>query len=140
MADQRRSHLRLLPAGSAAPDGTPEPGAQAGYWYVRVTFGGAPVQDDSLVPALRRLTEANPVGMTVRYAPNRAEVSYWDEAPDAEDAAAMALRVWNEHRTELGLPDWQVTALEVLDRDTCDEREYATPGLSLISSVTRLHP
>lgn len=139
MADQRRGHLRVLPPGATAPAAAPgTPAAPAGLWYVRVTFGGTPVQDGSLVPALHRFSEANPIGMTVRYAMNRAEVSYWDEAPDAEDAAAMALRVWHEHRTELGLPDWQVRALEVFDRNTCDERECVTP--SAISSVTRLQP
>ena len=135
MAD--RSHLRVLNGNQSSQDVQPP---QTGLWYIRVTFGGAPVPDAQLARALRRLTDANPVGMAVRYAVDRAEVSYWDEAPDAEDAAAMALRVWHEHRTKLGLPDWQVVALEVYDRDTWHSRQAPGSAVSLTSSVTRLHP
>ncbi len=39
-----------------------------------------------------------------RYAPDRAEVRYWEEAPDvaSSDAAALALRLWGEHRGTAG--------------------------------------
>ena len=30
--------------------------------------------------------------------PDRAELRYWEEARDLEDAAALALRLWGEHR------------------------------------------
>ena len=31
------------------------------------------------------------------------------------DAASLALRMWNEHRTTADLPDWKVVGLEVVD-------------------------
>lgn len=87
-------------------------------WHVRVTLSGSPADPARLGEALRGLCEANPFLASVRYGADRAEVTYWDEAENADDAAALALRVWNDHRRRLGLPAWEVVGLEVVDRDT----------------------
>lgn len=110
--------LSIEISGSSA--GSP-PEADAGalpLWHVRVTLAGAPTDPQALSEALRGLCEANPFLASVRYNAERAEVTYWDEAEDADDAAALALRVWHDHRRRLGLPAWEVVGLEVVDRDT----------------------
>jgi hypothetical protein len=91
-------------------------------WHVTVTFAGPPVEPAELAAGLRRLIEERPFLASARYAPDRVEVRYWDEAEDIDDAAAMALRLWRDHRGSAGLPDWQAVGLEVLDRDTLRSR------------------
>ena len=87
-------------------------------WHVTVTYAGADVPVERLRPALERLTRESPFLASARYAANRVELRYWDEAEDVDDAAAMALRLWNDHRDSAGLPEWRVVGLEVLDRET----------------------
>ncbi len=104
-------------------------------WHVRVTLAGPATDADQLGMALQRLCQASPFLASVRYNSERAEVTYWDEAEDADDAAALALRVWNDHRRSVGLPPWHVVGLEVVDRDTrraradtSDERDVLATG------------
>ena len=40
----------------------------------------------------------------------------------AKDAAAMALRLWGEHRVTAQLPPWEIVGLEVVDRPTYHKR------------------
>lgn len=96
-------------------------------WHVRVTMGGEATDPEQLRMALERLCLASPFLAGVRYEATRAEITYWDEAEDADDAAALALRVWNDHRRSAGLPHWQVVGLEVVDRDTRRAR-VSPPG------------
>lgn len=91
-------------------------------WHVTVTYAGPAVDPVRLRNGLQRLTEESPFLASARYADDRVEVRYWDEAEDIDDAAAMALRLWNEHRDSTGLPDWHVVGLEVLDRATVRDR------------------
>lgn len=91
-------------------------------WFVTVTFAGAPVPDEHLQAGLHRLTRERPFLVSVRYRCDRVEIRYWDEAEDLDDAAALALRLWFDHRDSAGLPDWAPVALEVLDQATARER------------------
>ncbi|MFP5336282.1 MAG: hypothetical protein ACLGIV_13320 [Actinomycetes bacterium] len=91
-------------------------------WHVTVTLAGEPADAPALRAGLERLTEESPFLASARYAGDRVEVRYWDEAENIDDAAAMALRLWHEHRVSAGLPDWHVVGLEVLDRATLRER------------------
>lgn len=91
-------------------------------WHVTVTFAGAPVDPVELRAGLQRLAEERPFLASARYAADRVEIRYWDEAEDVDDAAAMALRLWHDHRPSAGLPDWRAVGLEVLDRDTLRSR------------------
>ncbi len=59
----------------------------------------------------------HPFLLNGRYAADRAEVSYWEEAADVADAAILALRLWETHRATAGLPEWDVVGLEVVDQD-----------------------
>jgi len=91
-------------------------------WHVTVTLAGAPAPVDRLRAGLERLTRQSPFLASARYAVDRVEVRYWDEAENVDDAAAMALRLWGEHRESAGLPDWHVVGLEVLERSALRER------------------
>ncbi|WP_461024338.1 hypothetical protein [Thalassiella azotivora] len=87
-----------------------------------VVLAGEPVDALALRTGLQALQREQPFLASARYGADRVEVRYWDEAEDVDDAAAMALRIWPEHRESAGLPDWRVVGLEVLDRDTLRER------------------
>lgn len=91
-------------------------------WHVTVTMAGAAVDPDDLRSGLQRLAQDRPFLASARYARDRVEVRYWDEAETIDDAAAMALRLWHDHRPSAGLPDWHVVGLEVLDRETLRAR------------------
>ena len=96
-------------------------------WHVTVTVAGDP-QDPSLThDGLRRLQRERPFIHSLRYDEDRAEVSYWEEGEEMIDAASLALRMWNEHRTSADLPSWRVVGLEVIDRDTYQARHLAVP-------------
>jgi hypothetical protein len=121
-----------VPAAFASGDLDP---AALPLWHVRVTLAGPATDAEQLGLALQRLCQASPFLASVRYNSQRAEVTYWDEAEDADDAAALALRVWNDHRRSIGLPPWQVVGLEVVDRDTrraravgADDRDVLATG------------
>jgi hypothetical protein len=91
-------------------------------WHVTVTYAGQPVDACELRSGLERLTQQSPFLASARYAPDRVEVRYWEEAENIDDAAAMALRLWHDHRSSAGLPDWSAVGLEVLDRQTLLQR------------------
>ena len=84
-------------------------------WSVTLTLAGD-------AAGLDRLLAQSPFLSSVRYSGHRAELRYWDEAEGADDAAAMALRLWPEHRETAGLPDWCVVGVEVVDRSTVEHR------------------
>lgn len=90
----------------------------ARLWHVTLTLGGAAVQADALRDGLARLAHERPFLLSARYSAERAEVSYWEEAACLDDAAALALRLWGEHRVSADLPEWTVSGLEVVERDT----------------------
>lgn len=72
--------------------------------------------------ALEQLANDHPFLLTSRYAADHAEIRYWEEARDLHDAAAIALRLWGEHRSSANLPPWETVGLEVIDRDTYHQR------------------
>jgi hypothetical protein len=91
-------------------------------WHVTLTLTGDPVPTAQLKTALNRLVDERPFMLSVRYGPDRVELRFWDEAEDVDDAAAIALRLWGDHRGSAGLPSWRVVGLEVLDRETVHAR------------------
>lgn len=103
-------------------------------WQVTLTLTGDPVDPAALRPALDQLVLERPFMLSVRYSSDRAEIRYWDEAEDVDDAAALALRLWGEHRASAGLPSWRVVGLEVLDRDTVHARGKDRPANPLVAA------
>jgi hypothetical protein len=81
--------------------------------------------------ALERLAFERPFLLMGRYAADRAEIRYWEEASSLPHAASMALQVWREHRHSAHLPPWAVAGLEVVDRETYHSRS---------AGADRLHP
>jgi hypothetical protein len=129
-ADERA--LTSVPAGhayehSGGADGKPggaheEPGDVPRLWHVTLSVSGdeAPLQE--VRRALEQLAHDHPFLLTSRYAGDHAEIRYWEEARDLHDAAAVALRLWGEHRQSAGLPPWEIVGLEVIDRVTYHQR------------------
>ena len=110
----------------------PSVAEHVGMWHVTLTVGGESVEADQIRDGLERLTHERPFLLSARYAPDRAEVRYWEEARDVDDAAALALRLWGEHRLTAGLPSWRVTGLEVVDRATFQRRAMDSPAPALV--------
>jgi hypothetical protein len=103
-------------------------------WHVTLTLTGDPVPAKELRTALDRLLEERPFMLSVRYSRDRVELRFWDEAENVDDAAAIALRVWGDHRASAGLPCWRVVGLEVLDRDTVHARGRSGQARSLVAA------
>jgi hypothetical protein len=108
------------------------PGEPSPMWHVTLTVVGDPVAPSEIRSALERLTNEQPFLLSARYASDRAELRYWEEARDLEDAAALALRLWGEHRATSSLPAWRVAGLEVVDRDTYQTRSRDTHAPTLV--------
>jgi hypothetical protein len=108
-------------------------------WHVTLTVCGEPVTETNIRDGLERLAHEHPFLLAGRYAVDRAEVRYWEEAPDARVVADLALRLWQEHRGSSGLPDWTVVGLEIVDRETFHRRGRrlpSGPGLVAAGGVT----
>lgn len=112
--------LHPVPDGPGLPDAEVDTAAR--LWHVTLTVGGETVPVEEIRAALERLAAEHRFLLDGRYADDRAEVRYWEEAEYLEDAAAMALRLWGEHRATAQLPHWEVLGLEVLERETFHQR------------------
>ncbi len=86
------------------------------FWHVTVTLAGDGQDASTVKESLTRLADQHAFLHSMRYSATRAEISYWEEAGQMLDAAALALRVWHEHRRSAGLPEWEVVGLEILER------------------------
>jgi len=104
----------------------------SGLWHVTLTVAGPECPPAEVLQALERLSAERPFFLSGRYDSERAELRYWEEARDLEDAAALALRLWGEHRLTADLPPWRVTGLEVVDRATFQRRATDAPPPALV--------
>ena len=100
-------------------------------WHVKVTVAGPDTEPFVVRRAMQRLAEDRPFLASLRYAVDRAEICYWDEAESLVDAGSLALRLWGEHRESANLPPWEVVGLEVRERELVQ-------STSLIDSLTDL--
>ncbi|MGW1954732.1 hypothetical protein ACWCPI_18600 [Streptomyces sp. NPDC001920] len=91
-------------------------------WHVTLSVSGREAPLKEVRRALEQLAHDHPFLLTSRYAGDHAEIRYWEEARDLHDAAAVALRLWGEHRQTAGLPPWEIVGLEVIDRETYHQR------------------
>ncbi|MET8955407.1 hypothetical protein ACWEO4_33830 [Streptomyces sp. NPDC004393] len=106
----------------AAGHACEEPGDVPRLWHVTLSLAGDEAPLTEVRRALEQLAHDHPFLLTSRYAGDHAEIRYWEEARDLHDAAAVALRLWGEHRRSAGLPPWEIVGLEVIDRDTYHQR------------------
>jgi len=107
-------------------------------WHVTLTVAGDSVSAEAIKAALERLGEQHPFLLAGRFAIDRAEVRYWEQADDADMAVTLALHLWNEHVESAGLPPWEVVGVEVIDRDTFHRRGHwvaERPGLMAAGRV-----
>ena len=137
---QAEPELRLVHSQDELPRLAPAPEVLP-LWHVRVTLGGLRADPALLRDALLRMCADGAFLGSARYSPDRVELNYWDEAEDVDDAAALALRVWNDHRRAAGLPAWTVVGLEVLGRDLQRTRGREGLGGSMaVGDVRAMEP
>ncbi|MBD0669974.1 hypothetical protein [Streptomyces sp. CBMA156] len=111
---------RLRPEGTRdQPPTVPE---QARLWHVVLSVAGQVTPLTSLRTSLEQLAHDHAFFLTARYAADHAEIRYWEQARDLHDAAAIALRLWGEHKVTSNLPPWEIVGLEVVDRATYHKR------------------
>ncbi|MFJ8583931.1 hypothetical protein ACIRD2_04640 [Streptomyces sp. NPDC093595] len=91
-------------------------------WHITLSVSGREAPLKEVRRALEQLAHDHPFLLTSRYANDHAEIRYWEEARDLHDAAAVALRLWGEHRQSAQLPPWEIVGLEVIDRETYHQR------------------
>ncbi|MEU5422231.1 hypothetical protein [Streptomyces sp. NPDC020667] len=91
-------------------------------WHITLSVSGAEAPLAEVRRGLEQLAHDHPFLLTSRYANDHAEIRYWEEARDLHDAAAVALRLWGEHRSSARLPPWEIVGLEVIDRGTYHQR------------------
>ncbi|SDM34610.1 hypothetical protein [Streptomyces wuyuanensis] len=91
-------------------------------WHITLCVSGAEAPLKEVRRGLEQLAHDHPFLLTSRYADDHAEIRYWEEARDLHDAAAVALRLWGEHRSSARLPPWEIVGLEVIDRETYHQR------------------
>lgn len=122
---------RVRPGAAASRGGLTSVAAGAGYeepqdlprlWHVTLSVAGAQAPLKEVRRGLEQLAHDHPFLLTSRYAGDHAEIRYWEEARDLHDAAAVALRLWGEHRQSARLPPWEIVGLEVIDRETYHQR------------------
>ncbi|MEV0786955.1 hypothetical protein AB0I52_29155 [Streptomyces sp. NPDC050423] len=109
------------PAGAEQPAVSQEL-TQSKLWHITLCVSGAEIPLKEVRRGLEQLAHDHPFLLTSRYANDHAEIRYWEEARDLHDAAAVALRLWGEHRSSAGLPPWEIVGLEVIDRETYHQR------------------
>ncbi|OEV02914.1 hypothetical protein AN216_14795 [Streptomyces oceani] len=124
--------------GEATTDGH-EPEETARMWHVTLSVSGAEAPLREVRRALEQLAHDHPFLLTSRYANDHAEIRYWEEARDLHDAAAVALRLWGEHRSSAGLPPWEIVGLEVIGRETYRQRVAEGHGPAPVTPVG-VHP
>ncbi|MFF4695547.1 hypothetical protein [Streptomyces chattanoogensis] len=121
----------------AAPEGVRREASR--LWHITLSVSGAEAPLKEVRRSLEQLAHDHPFLLTSRYANDHAEIRYWEEARDLHDAAAVALRLWGEHRSTAKLPPWEIVGLEVIDRETYHQRiaeGYGPPPASPVG----VHP
>ncbi|MGN9791264.1 hypothetical protein ACTMTU_09195 [Streptomyces sp. OZ13] len=128
--DARRDRLKIQDQGTGT--GTVEAGTRPGaadeervlsrLWHITLSVSGREAPLKEVRRGLEQLAHDHPFLLTSRYANDHAEIRYWEEARDLHDAAAVALRLWGEHRSTANLPPWEIVGLEVIDRQTYHQR------------------
>ncbi|MER7723392.1 hypothetical protein [Streptomyces sp. NPDC096323] len=112
--DERATRPEPAPAGQER--------THSKLWHITLCVSGSEIPLKEVRRGLEQLAHDHPFLLTSRYAHDHAEVRYWEEARDLHDAAAVALRLWGEHRSSAGLPPWEIVGLEVIDRETYHQR------------------
>ncbi|MFF8692568.1 hypothetical protein ACF08W_10210 [Streptomyces sp. NPDC015144] len=116
-ADRAGDGRATAPEQTAREERTPSK-----LWHITLSVSGDATPLKEVRRGLEQLAHDHPFLLTSRYADDHAEIRYWEEARDLHDAAAVALRLWGEHRSTARLPPWKIVGLEVIDRETYHQR------------------
>ncbi|MFE7772829.1 hypothetical protein ACFU5O_02810 [Streptomyces sp. NPDC057445] len=134
---------RAEASGAHRPDREPDARTRdrvvSKLWHITLCVSGAEAPLKEVRRGLEQLAHDHPFLLTSRYANDHAEIRYWEEARDLHDAAAVALRLWGEHRSSAQLPPWEIVGLEVIDRETYHQRIAEGYGLPPAAPVG-VHP
>ncbi|MCI4042580.1 hypothetical protein [Streptomyces sp. TRM75563] len=117
-ADFDRNPLPADTVGREPVTTAKEEAPQSKLWHITLSVSGTETPLGEVRRGLEQLAHDHPFLLTSRYAGDHAEIRYWEEARDLHDAAAVALRLWGEHRSSAQLPPWEIVGLEVIDRET----------------------
>nr|WSX54696.1 hypothetical protein OG409_24970 [Streptomyces sp. NBC_00974] len=117
-----RRALTSVGTGDGEIGGSGEGHDASRLWHITLSVSGKPAPLSDVRRGLEQLAHDHPFLLTSRYADDHAEIRYWEEARDLHDAAAVALRLWGEHRSSAQLPPWEIVGLEVIDRATYHQR------------------
>ncbi|MBE1597276.1 hypothetical protein SAMN06272781_5326 [Streptomyces sp. 1222.2] len=121
-AGEERKLTSVAASDTYESEGAEKPQDLPRLWHVTLSVSGAEAPLAEVRRGLEQLAHDHPFLLTSRYANDHAEIRYWEEARDLHDAAAVALRLWGEHRRTAGLPPWEIVGLEVIDRQTYHQR------------------
>ncbi|WP_329131948.1 hypothetical protein OG552_11660 [Streptomyces sp. NBC_01476] len=113
---------RIGDIGEEGSASRPEEPQAYRLWHITLNVSGPGTPLAEVRRGLEQLAHDHPFLLTSRYAVDHAEIRYWEEARDLHDAAAIALRLWGEHRATAGLPPWETVGLAVIDRATYHQR------------------
>ncbi|WNI15473.1 hypothetical protein [Actinacidiphila sp. ITFR-21] len=113
---------RIRETGESGAQTRPEEQQNSRLWHITLNVSGPQTPLPEVRRGLEQLAHDHPFLLTSRYATDHAEIRYWEEARDLHDAAAIALRLWGEHRATAGLPPWETVGLAVIDRATYHQR------------------
>ncbi|MFE6775685.1 hypothetical protein [Streptomyces sp. NPDC057702] len=125
---------------TAADDSTPRTRETTQLWHITLSVSGPVVPLTEVRRGLETLANDHPFLLTSRYGTDHAEVRYWEEARDLHDAAALALRLWGEHRSTAKLPPWKIVGLEVISRGTYHLRMTRGKGPPPPTTRAGVHP
>lgn len=117
-AGEERALTSVAASDTYEGDSVEKPQDLPRLWHVTLSVSGPEAPLKEVRRGLEQLAHDHPFLLTSRYANDHAEIRYWEEARDLHDAAAVALRLWGEHRRTAGLPPWEIVGLEVIDRQT----------------------
>lgn len=133
------------PAATETAGARPTPAGSGGrepettrMWHITLSVSGPVTPISEVRRGLEQLAHDHPFLLSSRYAVGHAEIRYWEEARDLHDAAALALRLWGEHRSTAKLPPWEIVGLEVIDRQTYHHR--VTRGQGPGAAPVGVHP
>ncbi|MFR9723306.1 hypothetical protein ACL02R_08035 [Streptomyces sp. MS19] len=136
---QEAAVRRLASVGGGRQGHTPTRPDTSRLWHITLSVSGPAAPLPDVRRGLEQLAHDHPFLLTSRYARDRAEIRYWEEARDLHDAAAVALRLWGEHRRTACLPPWEIVGLEVIGRETYHQRLAEGHGLPAAVPVG-VHP
>ncbi|MGW2176614.1 hypothetical protein ACWCXX_00700 [Streptomyces sp. NPDC001732] len=120
--DDRTTGFGPTAVKEPAPEAVKEERTPSRLWHITLSVSGEATPLKEVRRGLEQLAHDHPFLLTSRYADDHAEIRYWEEAQNLHDAAAVALRLWGEHRSTARLPPWEIVGLEVIDRETYHQR------------------